>query len=131
MVLQRDPEIPGALLDALTALQDGHVLRPAQLQGQFQKLRVVCIGPVELPHPAQVPGGKAFDCGVVCLEIFSGHDRRALLRAATDNSADLEVQHHLGELRHHELIQRLKHSVVISWFSDVHWLLLSRATRHF
>ena len=30
-VFQRSPEIPGAFLAAFTALQNGHVLRPAQL----------------------------------------------------------------------------------------------------
>ena len=33
-VFQCGPEIPGALLDALATLQNSHVLRPAQLQGQ-------------------------------------------------------------------------------------------------
>ena len=30
-VFQRSPEIPGAFLAAFTALQNGHILRPAQL----------------------------------------------------------------------------------------------------
>ena len=33
-VLQCGPKIPGAFLDALATLQNSHVLRPAQLQGQ-------------------------------------------------------------------------------------------------
>ena len=37
-VLQRGPEIPGALPAAFTALQDGRILRPAQLQGQRPQL---------------------------------------------------------------------------------------------
>ena len=32
-VLQRGPEIPGTLPADLTALQDGHILRPTQFQG--------------------------------------------------------------------------------------------------
>ena len=32
--LQCGPEVPGAFLAALTALQDRHILRPAHLQGQ-------------------------------------------------------------------------------------------------
>ena len=36
--LQCGPEIPDALSDTLTALQDGHILRPAQLQGQRPQL---------------------------------------------------------------------------------------------
>ena len=75
--LQCGPEIPDALSDTLTALQDGHILCPAQLQGQFQQLWVIDIGTVELPHPAQVAGREAPALGVVCLEIFGSHDRRA------------------------------------------------------
>ena len=128
-VLQRGPEIPGALPAAFTALQDGRILRPAQLQGQRQEFWVVGVGPVELPHPAQVAWGEALGLRVVLLEILSGHDRRALLRAGADGPADLEVQLHLRELRPHELIQRPVHGAVIGWFSDVHWVLLSGAPR--
>ena len=124
-VLQCGPEIPGTLLDALATLQDGHILRPAQFQGQRQEFRVVGVGPVELPHPAQVAGGEAPAPRVVCLEILSRHHRRALLRAGTDGPANLEVQLHLRELRPHELIQHLIHGTIIGWFPDVHWLLLS------
>ena len=128
-VLQRGPEIPGTLPAALTALQDRHILRPAQLQGQRQEFWVVGVGPIELPHPAQVSGGDALARRVVGLEIFGGHDRRALLRAGADGPANLEVQLHLRELRPHELIQRPVHGTVIGWFSDVHWLFLSGAPR--
>ena len=128
-VLQRGPEIPCALVEALTALQDGHILRPAQLQGQLPQLRIVGIGAVELPHPAQVAGGEAPAPWVVCLEVLSGHHRRALLRAGADGPANLEVQLHLRKLRPHELIQRPVHGAVIGWFSDVHWVLLSGAPR--
>ena len=128
-VLQRSPEIPGALPAALTALQDRHILRPAQLQGQFQQFWVIGIGAVELPHPAQVAGGEAPAPGVVCLEVLSGHHRRALLRAGADGPADLKVQLHLRELRPHELVQRPVHGAVIGGFSDVHWVLLSGAPR--
>ena len=128
-VLQRGPEIPGALPAALTALQNRHILRPAQLQGQRQEYWVVGVGPVELPHPAQVPRGEALALGVVGLEILGGHDRRALLRAGADGPANLEVQLHLRKLRPHELIQRPVHGAVIGWFSDVHWVLLSGAPR--
>ena len=128
-VLQCGPEIPCALVEALTALQDGHILCPAHLQGQRQEYWVVGVGPAELPHPAQVAGGEAPAPRVVCLEIFSGHDRRPLLRAGTNDPADLKVQLHLREFRLHELIQRLIHGTVIGWFSDVHWVLLSGAPR--
>ena len=128
-VLQRGPEIPGALPAALTALQNRRILRPTHLQGQRQKFWVVGVGPVELPHPAQVPRGKALALGVVGLEILGGHDRRALLRAGADGPANLEVQLHLRELRPHELVQRPVHGAVIGWFSDVHWVLLSGAPR--
>ena len=74
-VLQRGPEIPGTLLAALTAFQDGHILRPAQ-RPQFW---IVGIGAVELPHPPQVSRGEAPGLRIVLLEILSGHHRRALL----------------------------------------------------
>ena len=128
-VLQCGPEIPGALLDAFTAFQNDHILRPAQLQGQRQEFWVVGVGPVELPHPAQVAWGEALGLRVVLLEILSGHDRRALLRAGADSHTDLKVQPHLRKLHPHELIQRLIHGTVIDYFPDVHWLLLSGAPR--
>ena len=128
-VLQCGPKIPGTLLDAFTAFQNDHILRPAQFQGQRQEFRVVGVGPAELPHPAQVPRGEALALGVVGLEILGGHDRRPLLRAGADGPANLEVQLHLREFRLHELIQRLIHGTVIGWFSDVHWTLLSGASR--
>ena len=128
-VLQCGPEIPGALPAALTALQDRRILRPAQLQGQFQQFWVIGIGAVELPHPAQVARGEAPVPRVVLLEILSGHDRRALLRAGTDGPANLEVQLHLRELRPHELVQRPVHGAVICGFPGIHALLLSGAPR--
>ena len=128
-VLQRGPEIPGTLPAALTALQDRHILRPAQLQGQRQEFWVVGVGLVEFPHPTQVAGGEALALGVVGLEILGGHDRRALLRAGADGPANLKVQFCLGQSSRHELIQRPVHGAVIGWFSDVHRLLLSGAPR--
>ena len=120
-MLQRGPEIPGTLLAALTAFQDGHILRPAQ-RPQFW---IVGIGAVELPHPPQVSRGEAPGLRIVLLEILSGHHRRALLRAGADGPADCKVQLHLRELRPHELIQYPIHGAVIGWLSDVHWALLS------
>ena len=128
-VLQRGPEIPGTLLAALTPFQNGRILRPAQFQGQRPQHWIVRIGPVEFPHPAQVPRGEALALGVVGLEILGGHDRRPLLRAGADVPANLEVELHLRKLRPHELIQHPVHGPVISWFPDVHWLLLSGASR--
>ena len=127
--LQCGPEIPDTLPAALTALQNRHILRPTQFQGQRHRLLVVCIGPVELPHPAQVSRGEALGLQVVFLEILSGHHRRALLQMGTDGPADCKVQLHLRELCSHELIQRPIHGTVIGWFSDVHWTLLSGASR--
>ena len=128
-VFQRGPEIPGTLPAALIPFQNGRILRPAQFQGQRPQHWIVRIGPVEFPHPAQVPRGKALALGVVGLEILGGHDRRTLLRAGTDGPANLEVQLHLRELRPHELIQCPIHGAIIGWFPDVHWLLLSGAPR--
>ena len=96
-VLQRGPEIPGALPAALTALQDRRILRPAQFQGQRPQHWIVRIGPVEFPHPAQVPRGEALALRVVGLEIFGGHHRRALLLTGADSPANLKVQFHLWQ----------------------------------
>ena len=128
-VLQGGPEIPSALVEALTALQNGHILCPAQFQGQRPQFLTVGIGAVEFPHPAQVSGGEAPIPGVVFLEILSSHHRRALLRADADGPANLKVQFCLGQSSRHELIQRPIHGAVIGWFSDVYRLLLSGAPR--
>ena len=128
-VLQCGPKIPGTLLDAFTAFQNDHILRPAQLQGQRQEFWVVGVGPVELPHPAQVAWGEALGLRVVLLEILSGHDRRALLRAGTDGPANLEVQLHLRKFRSHELIHHPIHGTVICGFPGIHALLLSGVPR--
>ena len=124
-VLQCGPEIPGALPAALAALQNGHVLRPAKLQGQRPQLWVVCIGPVELPHPAQVSGGETPVPRVVCLEILSSHDRRALLRAGTDGPANLKVQVYLRQPGLHQRVQCLVHRGIVNRLSLVHFLILS------
>ena len=118
-VLQRGPEMPGALPAALTALQNRRILRPTHLQGQRQEYWVVGVGPAELPHPAQVPRGEAPAPRVVGLEILSGHHCRALLRAGADGPANLEVQLHLRELRSHELIQRSIHGAVLGPVFDL------------
>ena len=68
--LQRGPEIPGALPAVLTFFQNRRILRPAQLQGQRQEFWVIGVGPVELPHPAQVSGGESLGLRVVLLEIL-------------------------------------------------------------
>ena len=128
-VLQRGLEIPSVLVEALAAFQDRHILRPAQLQGQRPQLRIVGIGAVELPHPAQVSGGEALALRVVLLEKLSGHHRRALLRAGADGPANLEVQHHLGQSSSHELIQRPVHGAVIGGFPGIHVHLLSGVPR--
>ena len=127
--LQRGPEIPGALPAVLTFFQNRRILRPAQLQGQRQEFWVIGVGPVELPHPAQVSGGESLGLRVVLLEILSGHHRRALLRVGTDGPANLEVQLHLRKLRSHELIQCPIHGAVICGFPGIHVLLLSGALR--
>ena len=124
-VLQCGPEIPGALVKGLTALQDGHILRPAQLQGQHPQLRIVGIGPVEFPHPAQVSGGEALGLRVVLLEIFGRHHRRALLRAGADGPANLEVQFYLRHFGLHQNVQGCVHRGIVNRLSLVHPLILS------
>ena len=128
-MLQCGPEIPGTLPAALTPFQNGRILRPAQFQGQLPQLRIVGIGAVELPHPAQVSGGEAPSLRTVLLEILSGYDRRAPLRVGADGPANLKVQLHLRQSSRHELIQRPVHGAVICGFPGIHALLLSGAPR--
>ena len=124
-VLQRGPEIPGALPAALTALQDGHILRPAQLQGQCQEFWVVGVGPAGLPHPAQVAWGESLALRVVGLEILSGHHRRALLQAGADGPANFKVQFYLRHFGLHQNIQGCVHCGIVNRLSHVHRLILS------
>ena len=124
-VLQRGPEIPGTLPATLTALQNGRILRPAQFQGQRPQHWIVRIGPVEFPHPAQVAGREAPALGVVCLEIFGSHDRRALLQAGADSFANLKIQFYLPQLGLHQSVQGRVHRGIVNWLSLVHRLILS------
>ena len=125
VALQRGSEIPGAFLAALTALQNGHVLRPAQLHGQCQQFWGVGIGSVELPHPAQVAGREALGLRIVCLEILGSHDRRPLLRTGTDGPANLKVQFHLRQFGLQQGVQGRVHRGIVNWLSLVHRLILS------
>lgn len=122
---QCGPEVPGTLPAALAALQDRHVLRPAQFQGQRQKFWAVGVSPVELPHPAQVAWGEALGLRIVCLEILSGHDRRALLLMGADSPADLKVQFYLRQFGLHQNIQGCVHCGIVNRLSHVHRLILS------
>ena len=124
-VLQCGPEVPGAFLAALTALQDRHILRPAHLQGQRQEFWVAGVGPVELPHPAQVAGREALGLGIVCLEIFSGHNCRPLLRAGADGPANFKVQCYLRQLGLHQRVQGFVHRGIVNRLSLIHCLILS------
>ena len=128
-VLCRRVQIPRPLLRGEFRLQNDHVPRPAQPQRQGPLFRGIGIGPVELPHPAQVPGRETLGCGIVRLKVLGGHHRRALLRAGTDGSADLEVPFRLRQIRRHETVQRLVHGTVVYGFSDVHGSLLSGVVR--
>ena len=129
VVLRRCVQIPRPLLRGESRLQDDRVLRPSQPHRQLTLFRSLGVGPVEFPHPAQVPGRETLDRGVVRLKVLSGHHRRALLRAGTDSPADLEVPFHLRQSRRHETVQRLVHGAVVCGFSDVHGSLLSGAVR--
>ena len=124
-VLLRGPEIPGTLPATLTALQNGRILRPAQLQSQRQEVWVAGVGPAERPHPAQVSGREALGLRVVCLEILSSHHCRTLLRSCTDSPANLKVQFYLRQFALHQNIQGCVHCGIVNRLSLVHRLILS------
>ena len=113
-------DVPCPLLGGQLRLQDDHILSPADGHGLTQHFRCALIGAVELPHPAQVPGGEAGGVRVRSVQIFSSGDSGAFLRPAADQPANLTVQFHLGQVCRHQRIQRREHGAVVNRFSDVH-----------
>ena len=125
------PDVPQLVLERQLRLQDSHVLRPADGHGLVQHLRGRGVDTVKVPHPPQVPGREAGTAGIGAVQIFRSRHRRALLRPATDQAANLAVQLHLGQLRRHQRIQRREQGAVVGGLPDVHRLLLSGAARLF
>ena len=52
-------DVPCPFLGSQLCLQNDYILRPADGHGLSQHLWYTLIGAIELPHPAQVPGGEA------------------------------------------------------------------------
>ena len=123
------PDVPQLVLERQLRLQDDHVLRPADGHGFGQHLRVVRVGAVKIPHSAQVSGREAGNVGIGAVQVFRSRHRRAFLRPAADQAANLAVQLHLGQLCSHQRVQRREQGAVISGLPDVHGLLLSGAAR--
>ena len=113
-------DIPCPILGRQFRLQNDHVLCPANSRGLSQHFRCVFIGPVKLPHSAEIPGGEARGVRVSVGKVFGGGDSGAFLRPAVDQPANLAVQLHLRQIRRHQGVQRREHSAVVYRFSDVH-----------
>ena len=118
--LSSGPDIPRPLLDGQFRLQDDHILCPADGHGLSQHLRYALIGAIELPHPAQVPGGEARGVRVCAAQILRRGNSGAFLWPVADQPANLTVQFHLGQVCRHQRIQRREHGAVVNRFSDVH-----------
>ncbi len=91
------PDIPYPLLVGQIRFQDDHILRPANGHGHSHNLRIVFIGTVELPHPAQVPGREAGNVRVRIMQVFRCGSSGAFLRSAADYPANLAAQFHLRQ----------------------------------
>lgn len=125
--LTNSPDVPCSFLERQLCLQDDHILCPADGHGLCHYFLGIFIGEVKLPHPPQVPRGEAGDIRIGNAQIFSGSHRRAFLRPAADQTADLTVQLHLRQIRRHQRVQRGVQGAVISRFFDIHGLLLPSA----
>ena len=119
-IRQSGIEIPHTFLRCFTGFQKRHILRPRQLQRFFQQGRRVSIGQIKGPHTAQITGRKALSLRVPRLEVFSGHDCRALLCSGAYGPADLTVQLHLYQVGVHQDIQGRIQRRIITWFPNVH-----------
>ena len=113
-------DVPCLFLGSQLRLQNDYVLRPADGHGLSQHLWCALIGAVELPHPAQVPGGEAGGVRVCGAQIFRSGDSGTLLWSATDQPANLTVQFHLRQVRRHQGVQHREHGAVVNRFSDIH-----------
>ena len=80
-------DVPCPLLGSQLRLQNDHVLCPADGHGLTQHFRCALIGAVELPHPAQVPGGEARGVRVCAAQILRSGDSGAFLWPAADQPA--------------------------------------------
>ena len=113
-------DVPCPLLGGQLRLQDDHILSPADGHGLNQHFRCALIGAVELPHPAQVPGGEAGGVRVRAAQVLCSGDSGAFLWPAADQPAHLTVQFHLRQVFRHQGVQRREHGAVVNRFSDVH-----------
>ena len=113
-------DVPCPLLGGQLRFQDDHILSPADGHGLSQHFRCALIGTIELPHPAQVPGGEARGVRVCAAQILRRGNSGAFLWPVADQPANLTAQFHLRQVRRHQRIQRRKHGAVVNRLSDVH-----------
>lgn len=113
-------DVPCLFLGSQLRLHNDHVLCPADGHGLSQHLRYALIGMVELPHPAQVPGGEAGGVRVSSAQILRSGDSGAFLRPAADQPANPAIQFHLWQVCRHQGVQHREHGAVVNRFSDVH-----------
>ncbi len=125
------PNVPDSFFEALTALQNGRVLRPADGHGLCHDLRCVRIRPPEVTHPTEISGGEALGVRMGFAKILGGGNSRPFFRPGTDELADFIVQFHLRQSGSHQCIQGVEHGAVIYGFPNVHELLLSSVNRYY
>lgn len=107
------PDVPCVLLESQFCLQNDHVLGPADGHGLRHHFWGIFVGVVEIPHPAQVPGGEARSVRVCAVQVLRSGHSRALLLSAVDQTANLTVQLHLRQIRLHQRVQRGVQGAVI------------------
>ena len=113
-------DVPCPLLGGQLRLQDDHILSPADGHGLSQHLWYALIGAIELPHPAQVPGGEAGGVRVRAAQVLCSGDSGAFLCPAADQPTNPAIQFHLRKICRHQGVQRREHGAVVNRFSDVH-----------
>ena len=113
-------DVPCPLLGGQLRLQDDHILSPADGHGLSQHFRCALIGTIELPHPAQVPGGEAGGVRVRAAQVLRSGDSGAFLCPAADQPTNPAIQFHLRKICRHQGVQRREHGAVVNRFSDVH-----------
>ena len=129
--LPRRTDVPHPFFQALTALQNGCILRPSDGHGLRHGLRSILISSVKIPHPTEISGGETGGGGICLAKVFGSGDSGAFLGPGADELANLEVQFHLWQFRRYQLVQRHEHGAIVNRFSDVHRFLLSGAKRYY
>ena len=99
------PEIPLTKLHTQIRFHNDYILRPADLQREGQQSRMVFIGAVKIPHPADISGRETMDIRVALGQVFRRRDSGTLFRTQADSLANGAVQCHLLYLSCHRLVK--------------------------